>query len=113
MAEDSAATAIDVLANDSTAPDTGETLTITGVTQPAGGTVVITGGGSGLTFQPASPDFAGTTTFTYTVSDGNGGTDTATVTMTVTNVNDPPVAVDDTFGRRGGRGRDGGPGAGE
>ncbi len=95
VAEDAPATAIAVLANDSTAPDVGETLTITAVTQPANGTVVITGGGTGLTFQPAA-DFFGVTTFTYTVSDGNGGTATATVTMTVTSANDTPVAVNDT-----------------
>ncbi len=35
VAEDSAATVVDVLANDSIAPDTGETLTVTAVTQPA------------------------------------------------------------------------------
>ncbi len=94
VAEDAAATAIAVLSNDTITPDTGETLTITAVTQPANGTVVITGGGTGLTFQPAA-NFSGTTTFTYTVSDGNGGTDTATVTVTVTPVNDPPTANDD------------------
>ncbi len=94
VAEDAPATAIPVLANDSFAPDVGETLTITAVTQPANGTVVITGGGTGLTFQPAA-DFFGVTTFTYTISDGNGGTDTATVTLTVTPENDTPVAVDD------------------
>ena len=46
VAEDSTANPIDVLAND-TDPDTGATLTITAVTQPANGTVVITGGGTG------------------------------------------------------------------
>ncbi len=95
LAEDDPATSINVLANDSIAPDTGETLTITSVTQPAGGTVVITGGGTGLTFQPA-PNFNGVTTFSYTISDGNGGTASATVTVTVTPVNDPPTAVADT-----------------
>jgi uncharacterized protein (TIGR03382 family) len=95
VAEDSSATTLDVLANDSSAPDTGETLTVTSVTQPsAGGTVTLAGGV--VSFTPA-PDFNGTTSFTYTISDGNGGTDTATVTMTVTPVNDPPRAVDDAF----------------
>ena len=46
MAEDSAANVIDVLAND-TDPDTGDTRTITAVTQPTNGTVAITGGGTG------------------------------------------------------------------
>jgi len=95
VSEDAAATAINVLANDSILPDTGETLMIVSVTQPADGTVVITGGGSGLTFQPA-PAFNGTTAFTYTISDGNGGTATATVTVVVSGVNDPPTASDDT-----------------
>ncbi|WP_224372498.1 Ig-like domain-containing protein [Hyalangium versicolor] len=95
VTEDSGPTVVDVLANDSTAPDTGETLTVTAVTQPtSGGTV--TQSGNTVTFTPA-PDFNGTVTFTYTVSDGNGGTDTATVTVTVTAVNDPPKAVADTF----------------
>ena len=48
--EDAAATAIDVLAND-TDIDAGP-ITIDSVTQPANGTVVITGGGTGLTYQP-------------------------------------------------------------
>jgi outer membrane protein OmpA-like peptidoglycan-associated protein len=95
VAEDAGPTAIDVLVNDTIAPDAGEILAITSVTQPANGTVVITGGGTGVTFQP-SADFTGTTTFTYTISDGNGGTATATVTVTVTPVNDPPRASDDT-----------------
>jgi hypothetical protein len=90
VAEDSAATVVNVLGNDSSAPDTGETLTVTAVTQPAsGGTVTLTGRRGAL---HAPANFNGTTTFTYTMSDGNGGTDTATVTVTVTPVNDPPTA---------------------
>ncbi|WNG60199.1 tandem-95 repeat protein [Archangium gephyra] len=88
VAEDSAATVVNVLANDSTAPDTGETLTVTAVSTAANGTVTLSGGV--VRFTPA-PDFAGTTSFTYTVSDGNGGTATATVNVTVTAVNDAPV----------------------
>ena len=78
VAEDSIDNAINVLAND-TDPDTGTTATITAVTQPTNGTVVITGGGTGLTYTPDA-NFAGTDTFTYTISDGAFGTDTATVT---------------------------------
>jgi hypothetical protein len=92
VGEDSGATAIPVLANDSTAPDVGETLTITAVTPGANGAVAITGLGTGLTYTP-SANFSGTDTFTYTISDGNGGTDSATVSVTVTAVNDPPVAT--------------------
>ena len=84
-----------MLAND-TDVDGGPKV-IASVTQPANGTVVITGAGAGLTYQPAanycntqtggSPD-----TFTYTLNGGN----TATVPVTVTCVDDPPVAVNDT-----------------
>lgn len=96
VAEDSGANSINVLANDSTAPDSGETLTITAVTQGANGSVAITGGGTGLTYTP-NANYFGSDSFTYTVSDGNGGTDTATVSVTVTEVNDAPTATDDAL----------------
>jgi VCBS repeat-containing protein len=94
VGEDSGANAIDVLANDDDI-DASDNLTVVSVTQPANGTVVITGGGTGLTYEPDA-NFYGTNTFTSTISDGNGGTDTATVNVTVINVNDPPLAMDDT-----------------
>ena len=72
--------------------------TIATASDPANGTVVITGGGTGLTYQPdanycnsqagGAPD-----TFTYTL---NGG-DSATVSMTVTCAPDNPV-VDTSAG---------------
>ena len=52
VAEDSGANTIDVLANDTDVD--GGAKTITAVTQPANGTVVITGGGTGLTYQPSA-----------------------------------------------------------
>ncbi|MET0404833.1 MAG: OmpA family protein [Cystobacter sp.] len=77
----SGATVVDVLANDSIEPDTGETLSVVEVTQPAvGGTVTLTGGV--VRFTPA-PGFEGFTRFTYTLSDGNGGTAIGTVTVEV------------------------------
>ena len=88
--QNSGPTAVSVLSNDSAAPDLGETLTIVSVVQPANGTVVVTGGGTGLTYAP-NTGFTGADPFTYTVSDGNGGTDTATVTATVAAVNTEPV----------------------
>ena len=96
VTEDDAATAIDVLANDSD-PE-GDPFTIDTVTQPANGTVAITGGGSGLTYLP-DPNYCndppGTTldTFDYTLTPGGS---TATVAVTVTCVADDPVAVDDS-----------------
>ncbi len=68
----------------------GETLTITAVTQGAQGTVAIVGGTS-VTYTP-SANYFGPDSFTYTISDGNGGSATGTVNVTVNNVNDPPVA---------------------
>jgi hypothetical protein len=109
--EDSGASAIDVLAND-TDVDAGA-KSIASVTQPSRGTVVITGGGTGLTYQPnanycnrlpppppppiapggGEPNApAGVDTFTYTLSPGGS---TATVSVTVFCVDDAPVAVDD------------------
>ncbi len=95
IAEDAAATAIDVLAND-TDPE-GDPKTIVSKTDGSAGTVAITGGGSGLTFTPNanycnSPPGTTPATFTYTL---NGGS-TAIVAVTVTCVNDGgPIAVDD------------------
>ena len=88
-----APTPIDVLAND-TNPDGGPKQ-IDSVTQPAHGTVAITGGGTGLTYQPNANycnDGNPTDDFTYTL---NGGS-TATVAVSVTCDADPPVAVNDT-----------------
>ena len=95
VAEDAAATAVDVLANDTDVD--GGPITIDTVTQPANGTVVITGSGTGVTYQP-DPNYCNTQTggspdtFTYTLAPGG---DTATVSVTVTCVDDPPIAVDD------------------
>ncbi|HMM42270.1 MAG TPA: Ig-like domain-containing protein, partial [Thermomicrobiales bacterium] len=93
--EDASDVTIDVLANDSTAPDVGETLTIASVESFSnGGSAVVSGG---ALFYPPAPDFYGTETFRYTISDGNGGEASATVTVSVAGVNDPPTAADDVF----------------
>ena len=89
--EDAAVT-IDVLANDTDAD--GDALSVTEVTQPDHGSVVLNADGT-VTYTPDA-DYNGTDTFTYTVSDGAGGTDTASVNLTVDPANDVPVAVDDT-----------------
>ncbi len=96
VAEDSGASTIDVLAND-TDPD-GGAISITSVTQPANGTVVITNGGADLTYAPNANycnNPPGTTldTFTYTLTPGGS---IATVTVTVTCLDDNPTAVDDS-----------------
>ena len=62
--------ALNLLANDNAAnPDVGEVLHITAATHPIHGTVVITGGGTGLSYRPTS-GFIGSDTFSYTISDG-------------------------------------------
>src|SRR5436190_18534808 len=62
--EDSGANAIGVLANDTDQDN--DALAVTAVTQGAHGVVAITGGGSGLTYTPAT-DYSGPDTFTYTI----------------------------------------------
>jgi hypothetical protein len=94
--EDAGAAAVTVLANDTDID--GGPKSIASVTQPTNGTVVITGGGTGLTYQPDpnycnDPPGGAPDTFTYTL---NGGS-TATVSVTVTCVNDAPIADDETF----------------
>ncbi len=82
-----------VLSND-TDPD-GDTLSVTGVSNPTGGSVDLAAGV--VTFTPTADlcgDNAGS--FDYDMSDGNGGSDSASVTVDLTCVNDAPVAVDDT-----------------
>ena len=93
IAEDAGPQAVNVLANDSD-PDTGTTLEVTGVTDPAKGSATINAGGHAVTYTPDA-NANGTDTFDYTVSDGDGGTATARVTVTIAPVNDPPEAVGD------------------
>src|SRR6185295_13427777 len=90
VAEDAAATTVDVLAND-TNPDGGP-IQIDTVTQPANGTVVIGAGGTNLTYQP-NADYCNTPpgtaldTFTYTLLPGGS---IGTVSVTVNCVDDAP-----------------------
>jgi hypothetical protein len=76
-----AETAVTVLVRTNDTDIEGNTLTITGITQGAHGTVVNNAGQS-VTYTPATA-WIGPDTFTYTISDGAGGTATATVNITV------------------------------
>src|SRR5206468_1917356 len=89
VAEDSGTTAINVLANDNSGPDTGETLSVTAVTQGTHGSVTFTA--TGVSYTPAA-NHTFPTRRSSDLGDGNGGTASATVTVTVTSVNDNPVA---------------------
>lgn len=82
---------ISVRANDSDVD--GNTLTITGLGTPSGGSAAIMAAGTYVRY--TAPATAGAKTFTYTISDGVGGTASATVTVTVTSPAAPPVAEDD------------------
>ncbi len=79
-----------------TANDTftaGRTISVTAVAPIAG---VTQGTISGFTYTPKS-NFSGQDVVTYTITDSNGLSSTATVTINVSEVNDPPVAVADSF----------------
>lgn len=73
----------------------GDTRTVTSVSNPVGGTVVLAAGQ--ITFTPTA-DLCGSNagSYDYVVGDGNGGTDTGSVTIDITCVDDPPVANDDS-----------------
>ena len=72
----------------------GDDLTVTLLSPPANGMVVLNTDGS-FDYTPY-PDFNGTDEFTYEVSDGNGGTDVGTATVTIDPVNDAPEAASDS-----------------
>jgi hypothetical protein len=89
LQENAATTAIPVLANDSD-PDAGPS-SIESTTQPANGTVAITGGGLGITYQPDPSycnDGEAADSFTYTL---NGGS-TASVDVTVSCVTEVSIS---------------------
>lgn len=89
----------DLLGNDSKGPanESGQTITVTNVSNPVGGTVVING--TNVEFTPTA-NFFGPASFDYTITD-NGTTngvsdpksDTASVSFTINAINDPPSFV--------------------
>ncbi|MGQ0700640.1 MAG: tandem-95 repeat protein [Panacagrimonas sp.] len=82
-----------VLAGDSD-PD-GNPLTAVLVAGPASGTLNLSPNGS-FSYTPAA-NFSGSVSFTYRASDGTAQSNLATVNLTVNAVNDPPVAVNNSF----------------
>ena len=89
--EDASPPPQNVVANDG-GPETGDSLTITSVTQPTNGTISNTA--STITYTP-DPQFHGSDAVTYTVSDAYS-TDMGVLNITVNSINDVPVANDDT-----------------
>jgi large repetitive protein len=84
---------------DASDPD-GDQLTFTIIIQPQFGTVLapvrLSATSAAVVYSPEA-DFHGVDSFRYRVSDGRGGEAEATVTILVLPVNDPPVAVDDSY----------------
>jgi hypothetical protein len=56
---------------------------------------MLTGTGANRSYQP-NPDFNGADSFTFKANDGANDSNTSTVNITISEVNDSPVATDDT-----------------
>ncbi|MDB9956397.1 tandem-95 repeat protein, partial [Flavobacteriaceae bacterium] len=93
VVEDSNLIRKDVVENDTDADN--DPLILTEFSYDGDGAVDINTDNTSLNYTPAA-DFNGTETITYTVSDGTS-TATGTLTVEVTEVNDTPVAVDDSL----------------
>ncbi len=78
-----------LLAND--VDPEGDPVTVTVVSAPARGTLVLAPNGS-FTYTP-NPNAHGSDVFTYELRDVNGGTDTGSVALSLTPVNDAPTAA--------------------
>ena len=90
--EDTGATLVDVLAND-TDVDL-DSLTLLNPAANQGGLVSVVD--NKLSYQPL-PEFSGVETVFYEVQDGAGGSDVGSLTVTVNPVNDNPVATTDNL----------------
>tara|TARA_R110002124_G_scaffold167641_5_gene335053 strand:+ start:9249 stop:12626 length:3378 start_codon:yes stop_codon:yes gene_type:complete len=89
----------DLLANDTDA-DANDTLTISAVGTPQGGTVALNASGD-VVFTPDA-NYSGPASFSYTVVDGAGAQSTATVTFEIEATADQPVlTVQDVTGQAG------------
>lgn len=89
--DENTAVTIAVRSNDTDAD--GDSLSVTGVTQGANGSVVIDGVTGNPIYTP-NAGFTGTDSFSYSISDNRGGTASATVTVTVNPLgNRQPVAA--------------------
>ena len=95
IAAETAQVSIDVLANDSTAPELDERLELIGVTQGERGAKVSVEDGM-IVYEPAA-GFVGVDRFTYSAGDGNGGVALAEVNITVLAIAQPPRALSDSF----------------
>jgi hypothetical protein len=93
LVDEDGSVTVNVLANDTSLPDVGETLTITGTGTASHGNVSFHGHPGYL--HAASELFRNRLVRLHHQPIGHGGTATATVNVTVRSVNDNPVATDD------------------
>lgn len=94
--DEDATTVIDVLAEASDL-NADPLLVQTGpLSDPPNGTATVLPDQSAISYTP-DPDHHGADSFTFAVTDGADQSNVATVHITVTNINDPPVAFDDTM----------------
>jgi len=89
MDEDGGSISVDVLANDTFAPDQDETLVVSSVGSAALGEATIEDGGLSVSYTPNADAF-GSDSFTYTITDDGGATAVATVTVEIEPINDAP-----------------------
>jgi len=92
VGENSAATFIDVLSNDTDSE--GDPITVDSITQPENGTVEIATEGTGLTYEPSEGycnDGEASDTFTYTLNGGSEGTVSVEVTCVTTLTANPAL----------------------
>ncbi|WP_082995054.1 Ig-like domain-containing protein [Aquimarina megaterium] len=98
--ENSGATSINVLINDSFGGDGPGTVPISLVTPATNGTAIVNDNGTPdptddtIEYTPL-PNFAGLDSFTYQIIDASGDADTATVIINITRVNSNPIAQND------------------
>ncbi len=87
---------VDVTANDSDIDGTVDVTTVSVTTPPQHGSATANGATGEIDYTP-SIDFFGTDSLQYSVQDDRGGvSNPASVVFTVTDVNDPPLAINDT-----------------
>lgn len=96
--EDDADLTLNLLDNASD-PDTGDVLTVSGLTLVSGNAAGITDNGNTLSVSPSTYNALGasdveTIIYSYTISDGEGGSVAQTATITIGGVNDAPTVGD-------------------
>jgi uncharacterized delta-60 repeat protein len=91
----SAAAANRLLINDNDVDGDVITLSTSPIVNVSNGSLTLNSDGSFVYTPPAN--YSGNDSFTYQIDDGKGATANATVALSVTNINDAPVANNDSF----------------